>query len=151
MAAPVPPAAFADLVRGVHHTAFAVPDLDAALAIYRDTLGFACDEPEDVPSQKVRVVFCFAGPNRLELVQPTSPDSAVARFLEKRGQGLHHVAFEVADVARAIEVLEARGVEMIDRTPRPGAHRTTVAFVHPRSASGVLVELVQPPADAASH
>jgi len=141
-----PAVLLADLVRGVHHVAIAVPDLEAALRIYRDQLGFEVDEPEVVGTQGVRVCFAFAGPNRIELVEPTSPTSGVARFLEKRGAGLHHVAYEVDDVARAIEVLVARGAQMIDTAPRPGAHHTLVAFVHPKSMGGVLTELVQPPA-----
>lgn len=144
------PHALADLVRGIHHTALAVPSLDEALALYRDTLGFEADEPEFVESQGVRVVFCYPGDGtRLELVEPASEASPINAFLDKRGSGLHHVAYEVADVAAAIEVLVARGVRMIDTAPRPGAHRTTVAFVHPKSMCGVLTELVQPPADDA--
>jgi len=140
-----PQVLLADLVRGVHHVAIAVPSLDAALAVYRDQLGFEVDEPETVASQAVRVCFAFAGPNRIELVEPTSPTSGIARFLEKRGSGLHHVAYEVDDVERAIAVLVARGAQMIDAAPRPGAHHTRVAFVHPKSMGGVLTELVEPP------
>jgi methylmalonyl-CoA/ethylmalonyl-CoA epimerase len=142
------PSVLADLVHGIHHTALAVESLDEALAVYRDTLGFRADEPEFVESQGVRVVFCYPGDGtRLELVEPASESSPIHGFLERRGSGLHHVAFEVSDVAAAIATLVARGVRMIDLEPRPGAHRTTVAFVHPKSMGGVLTELVQPPAD----
>lgn len=133
------------VIRGlgrVHHVAVVVRDLDAALAFYRDTLGMPLELVLPVPSDQVRIGFLTVGESRIELVEPTSDDTGVARFLASRGEGFHHVCFEVPDVAAALETLAAAGVELIDRAPRAGADGP-VAFVHPRSAHGVLVELVE--------
>jgi methylmalonyl-CoA epimerase len=126
----------------VHHVAVVVRDLDAALAFYRDTLGMPLELVLPVPSDQVRIGFLTVGESRVELVQPTSEDTGVARFLASRGEGFHHVCFEVPDVAAALDELAAAGVELIDRAPRAGADGP-VAFIHPRSAHGVLVELVE--------
>mgnify|MGYP001198536653 CR=1 FL=1 len=131
----------------LHHVGVVVADLNAAIEQYRQ-LGFG--EPEevvDVPDQGVRVATFVAGPGYVELMTPIAADTGVARFLERRGDGLHHVAYGVTDVAAKLDELEARGVEIIDRVPRTGAHGWIVAFVHPRSGSGVLTELVQVAAD----
>ncbi len=125
------------------HVGVAVRDLEEALQWYRDALGLAVGPPEDVPAQRVRVRFVQTGGAPIELLEATDPDSPVARFLQKRGPGLHHVAFAVEDLAAALDGLRARGVRLVDEAPRPGAHGTLVAFVHPASAHGVLVELVQ--------
>src|SRR5262249_58699644 len=98
---------------------------------------------EHVEAQKVSVLVLSAGAKRIELVEPASADSPISGFLRKRGGGLHHLAWKVDDVASAIAVLKAKGVRMIDESPRPGAHGTSVAFVHPKSTGGVLMELVQ--------
>jgi methylmalonyl-CoA/ethylmalonyl-CoA epimerase len=120
-----------------------VSDLDAALAFYRDALGLEVQAPEDVPSQRVRVHFIPAGESALELLEATAADSPIAKYVAKRGPGLHHITLRVDDIEAALARLKARGVRLIDETPRPGAHGTRVAFVHPSSAHGVLVELVQ--------
>ena len=112
----------------VDHIAVAVRSIAEALPDLERLSGGRATEPEEVPAQKVRVVFVGSGPGRLELLEPTSPDSTVARFLEKRGQGLHHVAYRVPDVAAALERLAAAGAELIDREPRPGARRTPGGF-----------------------
>jgi methylmalonyl-CoA/ethylmalonyl-CoA epimerase len=100
---------------------------------------------ERVPDQKVDVLVCHAGSQRIELVAPAAPDSPVSRFLETRGGGLHHTAYRVDDLAAALRALAAKGVRLIDEAPRPGAHGTSIAFVHPRSTGGVLIELVEDP------
>ncbi len=125
------------------HVGIAVGDLDASLAFFRDGLGLEVDRPEDVPSQRVRAQFLSTGPTSLELLQATSPDSPIAKFLAKRGPGLHHITLRVDDIASALEHLRQRNVVLIDEAPREGAGGTRVAFIHPSSAHGVLVELKQ--------
>jgi len=144
MSEPMPPdlpAVISGLGR-VHHVAVVVRDLDAALGFYRDTLGMPLELVLPVPSDQVRIGFLTVGESRIELVEPTSDDTGVARFLASRGEGFHHVCFEVPDVAATLDQLAAAGVELIDRAPRAGADGP-VAFIHPRSAHGVLVELVE--------
>lgn len=138
---PAVPAAISGLGR-VHHVAVVVRDLDAALVFYRDTLGLPLELVLPVPSDQVRIGFLTVGESRIELVEPTNDDTGVARFLASRGEGFHHVCFEVPDVAAALDDLAAAGIELIDRSPRAGADGP-VAFIHPRSAHGVLVELVE--------
>lgn len=126
----------------VHHVAVVVRDLDAALDFYRDTLGLPLERVLPVPSDRVRIGFLTVGESRIELVEPTDDTTGVARFLASRGEGFHHVCFEVPDIAVALDGLAEAGVELIDRAPRAGADGP-VAFIHPRSAHGVLVELVE--------
>jgi len=125
------------------HVGIAVVDLDAALAFYRDALGLEVTESEEVGSQGVRAHFLPVGAANLELLEATTPDSPIARFIEKRGPGIHHLTLRVDDVHAAVEELKARGVRMIDGQPRPGAEGSTIAFVHPSAAHGVLIELKQ--------
>jgi methylmalonyl-CoA/ethylmalonyl-CoA epimerase len=125
------------------HVGIAVGNLDEALAFYRDALGLEVEAPEDVPSQRVRIRFIPAGQGQLELLEPLAPDSPVARFLARRGPGLHHVALLVDDIHAALDELKRRGVRLIDETPRPGAGGALIAFIHPAAADGVLVELKQ--------
>ena len=125
------------------HVAIAVVSLAAALPTFEALTGATGSTPESVTAQGVTVAFLGNGPGRLELIEPSSPTSGVARFLEKRGPGLHHIAYKVSDLAAALERLAAAGVELIDKAPRPGAHGHKVAFIHPRSSGGVLVELVE--------
>ena len=139
------PQALTGVVRGLHHVAIVVKSIEEARATYVDVLGMGATEPEHVADQKVNVLVLFAGTQRIELVEPASEDSPVSGFLEKRGGGMHHLAWRVDDVAGAIATLEARGVRMIDRAPRPGSHGTTIAFVHPKATGGVLMELVEDP------
>jgi methylmalonyl-CoA epimerase len=123
------------------HIGIAVSDLAAALAFYRDALGLDIDAPEDVASQGVRAHFVPAGGAALELLEATRDDSPIARYVARRGPGLHHITLQVDDIRAALERLKARGVRLIDESPRPGAHGSLVAFIHPSSAHGVLVEL----------
>jgi methylmalonyl-CoA/ethylmalonyl-CoA epimerase len=125
------------------HVGIAVRELEDALRFYRDDLGLEIDPPEEVGSQHVRAHFIPVGPSALELLEATAPESAIARFVEKRGPGLHHVALRVDDIRAAIAELKAKGVRLIDEEPRPGAHHSLVAFLHPASTHGVLVELKQ--------
>jgi methylmalonyl-CoA epimerase len=125
------------------HIGIAVADLDAALRFYRDALGLDIEAPEEVASQRVRAHFIPAGEAALELLEATAPDSPIATYLEKRGPGLHHITLRVDDIDDALERLKARGVRLIDERPREGAHGSRVAFIHPASTHGVLVELKQ--------
>lgn len=126
------------------HVGIAVADLPAALAFFRDGLGLEVRAPEDVPSQGVRAHFAPAGAAALELLEATAPDSALARSLARRGPGLHHITLRVEDIRAALAHLAARGVRLVDAEPRAGAEGALVAFIHPSSAHGVLVELKQP-------
>ncbi len=125
------------------HVAIAVASIASALPTFEALTGARGSTPEAVDAQGVAVSFVGEGAGKLELIEPLSPESGVARFLEKRGPGLHHVAYRVTDLAGTLDRLAAAGVQLIDRAPRPGAHGHLVAFIHPRSAGGVLVELVQ--------
>ena len=125
------------------HVGIAVKDLGAALAFYRDALGLQIEVPEDVASQRVRAHFIPTGQSSLELLEATASDSAIAKYVEKRGPGLHHITLRVDDIRAALEQLKARGVKLVDEQPRPGAEGALVAFIHPGSAHGVLVELKQ--------
>jgi methylmalonyl-CoA/ethylmalonyl-CoA epimerase len=122
-----------------HHYAVAVPSLEEAIAIHAPITGATPSAIDEVPSQGVRVVFL----GTLELIQPLSPDSSVARFLERRGTGLHHVAYATVDLEAELARLAADGVRLIDERPRTGAFGHRVAFIHPSSTGGVLVELVE--------
>jgi methylmalonyl-CoA epimerase len=127
------------------HIGIAVQDVDKALAFYRDALGLDVEAPEDVRSQRVRAHVIPVGQSALELLEATAPDSAIAKFVEKRGPGIHHVTLRVEDIGAALTHLKARGVRLVDETPRPGAEGAQVAFIHPSATHGVLVELKQPP------
>jgi len=131
--------------RGLDHVAIAVKDLDKAIAVYRDSLGLELAEIEEVPEQQVRTAIFGHGMGRVELICPTAPDTGVARFLEKRGDGLHHICIEVDDIEAAIANARAAGVPLIDQAPRPGAGGARVAFIHPKGTHGVLTELRQGP------
>jgi methylmalonyl-CoA/ethylmalonyl-CoA epimerase len=128
----------------VHHVAVVVSSLDAALAFWRDTLGLELDVVEDIAQDRVRIAFLPVGESKIELVEPTDDTTGVARFLAKSGEGFHHVCFEVANLAETLLRLEIDGVELIDTAPRKGAEGP-VAFLHPRSCHGVLVELIEAP------
>lgn len=127
----------------INHIGIAVKSLDDAIPFYRDNLGMTFSGIEEVTEQKVRVAMLQVGESMIELLEPTSEDSPVAKFIEKNGSGIHHIAYEVADVAAAIAKLLADGARMIDEKPRHGAHGTQIAFIHPKSSNGVLTELCQ--------
>jgi LAO/AO transport system kinase len=125
------------------HVGIAVQDIDKALAFYRDALGLDIEAPEEVPSQRVRAHFIPVGDSSIELLEATASDSAIARYIEKRGPGLHHITLRVDDIRAALARLKAHGVRLVDEEPRPGAEGALVAFIHPSAAHGVLVELKQ--------
>jgi methylmalonyl-CoA/ethylmalonyl-CoA epimerase len=127
----------------INHIGIAVTSLEATIPFYRDNLGMAFAGIEDVVEQKVRVAMLGVGESKIELLEPTSEDSPVARFIDKNGTGIHHIAYEVVDIEVAIAELLANGARMVDEKPRAGAHGTRIAFIHPKSSHGVLTELCQ--------
>jgi methylmalonyl-CoA/ethylmalonyl-CoA epimerase len=127
----------------INHIGIAVKSLDDSLPFYRDNLGMTFAGIEEVTEQKVRVAMLQVGESKIELLEPTSEDSLVAKFIEKNGPGIHHLAYEVEDIEAAIARLMADGARMIDEKPRTGAHGTRIAFVHPKSSNGVLTEICQ--------
>jgi methylmalonyl-CoA/ethylmalonyl-CoA epimerase len=127
----------------INHIGVAVKSIDETLPFYRDQLGMTFMGAEEVVEQKVRVAMLQVGESKIELLEPTADDSPVAKFLEKNGSGVHHLAYEVADLEAAIAKMLADGARMIDEKPRQGAHGTRIAFVHPKSSNGVLTELCQ--------
>ena len=127
-------------IRRIAHVSLAVHSLDAALPFYRDVLGLPLRERRALPERGLNVAFVGVGESQIELLEPVDPDGTVARFLARRGEGLHHVCFEVPDVDAAIAELAGRGVDLIDRDAAPGA-QGRVAFLHPRAGHGVLIEL----------
>jgi len=131
------------MLHKINHIGIAVQSIAATLPFYRDSLGMTCLGEEEVAEQQVKVAMLAIGESKIELLEPTSADSPVAKFLEKNGQGIHHIAYEVGDIEAAIAALQADGARMIDAAPRAGAHGSRIAFVHPRSSHGVLTELCQ--------
>ena len=131
------------MLREIHHVGIAVPDLETARELYEGRLGMTVEGPFEVPEQGVRVLVARAGEDRIELLAPLNGGGPVARFLEKRGPGVHHIAYRVEEIETAHAALVARGLEPIDPEPRRGLHGWRVAFFHPRSALGVLIELVE--------
>jgi methylmalonyl-CoA/ethylmalonyl-CoA epimerase len=128
----------------VDHIGIAVEDLDDALALYSGTYGLAVSHRETVAEQGIEAVLLDVGESHLELVAPLRPDTPVGRFLARRGPGLHHVAYQVPDIAAALDALRAAGVRLIDEAPRTGIRGSRVAFLHPSASGGVLTEIVQP-------
>ena len=128
----------------IHHIALIVASLDAALPLYRDLLGLPLETIMDIPTDRVRIAFLGVGESKVELVEPTDDTTGVARFLANKGEGFHHVCFEVDNLTEELTRLGIEGVELIDSAPRRGAEGP-VAFVHPRSCHGVLVELIEAP------
>lgn len=131
------------MLKKINHIGIAVKSLDDSIPFYRDNLGMALAGIEEVAEQRVRVAMLQVGESMIELLEPTSEDSPVAKFIEKNGPGIHHIAYEVADIETAIAALLADGARMIDEKPRHGAHDTRIAFIHPKSSNGVLTELCQ--------
>lgn len=128
----------------IHHVAVVVRSIEASLALYRDVLGLTLETVMDIPTDRVRIAFLGVGESKVELVEPTDDTTGVARFLANKGEGFHHVCFEVANLAEELTRLAIEGVELIDSAPRKGAEGP-VAFLHPRSCHGVLVELIETP------
>lgn len=128
----------------VHHVALIVRSIDDASRLWRESLGLELETVMDIPADKVRIAFLTVGESKVELVEPTDDTTGVARFLASKGEGFHHVCFEVANLAETLLRLEIDGLELIDSAPRRGAEGP-VAFIHPRSCHGVLVELIEAP------
>jgi methylmalonyl-CoA epimerase len=131
------------VIERIDHIGVAVRSVEQHLALYRDVLGLAGVHTEDVPTENARVGFIPIGESEIELLEPTSDDGVLARFIEKRGEGIHHLAVRVDDCAATLRKLKAAGVRTVDDTPRPGARGTRVGFVHPSATGGVLLELVE--------
>lgn len=131
--------------RVLDHVGIAVLSLEEAIPLWENLLATTASDREVVESQSVEVVFLGSGPGRVELIAPTRPNSPVAQFLERRGVGVHHLAYQVPDLPAAIEDLRSQGYALIDESPRPGAHGRRISFLHPRALNGVLVELVEVP------
>ncbi len=136
------------MIRKIDHLGIAVRSLDEGLALWGDLLGLEPTGTETVAKQGVRTAFLNVGETRLELLEPTGPDTPVGRFLHKRGPGFHHVCFLVEDLEAALRQLELRGMRLVDRRPCNGAEKSKVAFLHPASTGGVLVELKQKAGDS---
>ena len=128
----------------IDHLGIAVRSIDEASRFYRDALGLGYEGSEDIPDDRVRVAFFQIGEARIELLEPTAADSPIAKFLAKRGPGLHHVAYLVDDLEATLAALKSAGVRLIDETPRDGAHGMKIAFAHPTATAGVLTEFCQP-------
>jgi methylmalonyl-CoA/ethylmalonyl-CoA epimerase len=129
----------------IDHLGIATKSIDEALKFWADSLGLENVHTETVEDQKVRVAMLPIGESRVELLEPTSDDSPISKFLEKRGGGIHHIAVEVDDIESSLEQLRSKGIRLIDEKPRLGAEGCLVAFIHPSSTGGVLLELVQTP------
>ncbi len=130
------------MIKQIHHIGVAVRSLEDASELYR-ALGLQPTAPEEVAEQKVRLTMIEVGESRVELLESTDPEGPVGRFLASKGEGIHHLAFQVDDLDATLDQIKGAGLRLIDQTPRSGAHGTRVAFVHPRSAQGVLLELVE--------
>ena len=130
----------------IEHIGIAVKSIDEALPYYENVLGLKCYSIEEVADQKVKTAFLKIGQTKIELLESTSPDGTIASFIEKRGEGIHHIAFSVADgVQNALVEMEGKGVRLIDKAPRKGAEGLNIAFLHPKSTVGVLTELCENP------
>lgn len=134
----------APILRRIDHIGIAVVDLESAIAFYRDTYGVVGWERIELPERHMSVAMCHIGDCMLELITPTSEEAAFARFLREKGEGVHHIAYEVDDVEIALRTVEGRGIRLVDAHGRPGIHDTCVAFLHPKATLGVLTEFVQP-------
>ena len=133
------------MIKKINHIAVAVNNLEEAAEFYQTVMGLTLSGVEVVPAQKTKVGFFKIGESNIELVQPVEPDSPLVKFLEAKGQGIHHICLEVDDVEAEVKSLLEKGATMVDQRPRPGAHQTKVAFVHPKSSGGVLIELCEYP------
>jgi len=131
------------MIRKINHIGVAVEDLNEAMKFYEENLGLEIEGIEEVKEQKVKVAFIPIGESRIELLQSTDPDGSISKFIEKRGEGIHHVALEVDRIEETLQKLKEKGVQLIDEKPRVGAHRMKIAFLHPRSTRGVLLELCE--------
>ena len=128
----------------IEHLGIAVKSLEEAIPYYENVLGLKCYAVEEVTDQKVKTAFFKIGQTKIELLEPTCPESTIAGFIEKRGEGINHLAFATDDVAACLAEAEEKGVRLIDKAPRPGAEQMMIAFIHPKSTKGVLTEFCMP-------
>lgn len=131
------------MFKRIDHIGVAVKNLEESLHIFKDILGMQYTGEEEVEEQKVKTAFLPVGESEIELLESTSPDGAIAKFIEKRGEGIHHIAFEVDDLGEKLKELEKAGVRLIDKKPRYGAGGAQIAFLHPKSTNGILIELCE--------
>ena len=129
----------------IEHIGIAVKSLQDAIPFYENVLGLKCYNIEEVVEQKVKTAFFMIGQTKIELLEPTSPESAVAKFIEKRGEGIHHIAFAARGLQASLDELAGKGVQLLDKNPRKGAEELNIAFLHPKSTLGVLMELCEKP------
>lgn len=129
------------MIRKINHIGIAVTSIDISIPLYQDVLGLEFLGTEEVAEQKVRVAMFKVGEVKIELLEPTSPDSPIAKHIEKKGEGIHHIAYESENVAASLKNLESKGVELIDKEARDGAHGMKIAFLHPKSTGKVLTEI----------
>ncbi len=131
------------MIKKIDHIGIAVKDMDAALKFYEDVLGMKAEGTEVVEEQKVKTAFIPTGESEVELLESTSPDGPIAKYIEKKGEGIQHIAYRVDDIEKALEELKAKGVKLIDEKPRRGAGGAKIAFLHPKATFGTLVELCE--------
>jgi len=131
------------MIKGLDHIAIAVRNIEETLAIYGPVLGMKIEHTKIVEQQKVRIAILRAGDTKIELLEPLSSESTVAKFLQNRGEGLHHIALEVSDIENHLKDLKSKGITLIDEKPRPGAEARKIAFIHPKSTKNVLIELAE--------
>jgi len=132
------------MIRRIDHIGIAVKNIDDAAKLYTDALGLKVQDIELMESVGVKIAMIPVGDSKIELIEPTNPEGGIARFIEKRGEGLHHLAFEVSDIEAALDLLKAKGIPLVDEKPRSGAGESRIAFLNPRGANGVSIELVEP-------
>ena len=131
------------MIKKIDHIGIAVKDLDETTRFYKENLGLEIKGIEEIKEQKVRVAIIPVGESRIELLQSTNLDGPIAKFIEKRGEGIHHIALEVERIEETLQKLKTKGVQLVDQKPRIGANKMKIAFLHPRSTKGVLIELCE--------
>lgn len=139
------------MIKKIDHIGVVVNDIEEALKIYQRALGLNLAKVQERPDQAVMIAFLPTGESEIELVQPLTDDSGVAKFLQRRGEGVHHVCLEVDDIEKALAGLREKGLQLIDETPRPGPEGEKFAFIHPKGTHGVLIELYEYPKSATAH
>ena len=139
------------VIKKIDHIGIVVNDIEEALKVYQQALGLSLAEVQERPDQEVTIAFLPTGESEIELVQPVTSDSSVAKFLQKRGEGIHHICLEVDDIEKTLADLQEKGLQLIDETPRTGPEGERFAFVHPKSTHGVLIELYEYPKPARTH
>lgn len=131
------------MIKRINHIGVAVKSVDEAVKLYAEVLGLKVKEIVAVPEQKIKIAVILVGESKIELIEPTSQEGTVAKFIEREGEGLHHLALEVSNIREELEILASKGVMLVDEKPRSGIEGTKVAFLHPKGTRGVLVELVE--------